>query len=197
MDKDLESVQEARSLLQAAHDAWSQFEHFTEDQIERILLEMSKTGIANAEPLARMAVEETGYGTVEHKILKNLFCANDVYRAIRPMKTVGIVSEDKERKVFEVASPIGVIAAIIPSTNPTSTTIYKALIALKGRNVIVFSPHPSAVRCITETARLLADAAERAGAPRGVISCMRVPTMEGTQELMKHSLTSLILATGG
>ena len=121
-----------------------------------------------------MAVEETGYGTVEHKTLKNLFCADDVYRAIRPMKTVGIVSEDKEKKVFEVASPIGVIAAIIPSTNPTSTTIYKALIALKGRNVIVFSPHPSAARCINETRRLIAEAAERAGAPSGVISCMKV-----------------------
>ena len=126
-----------------------------------------------------MAVEETGYGTVEHKTLKNLFCADDVYRAIRPMKTVGIVNEDKEKKVFEVASPIGVIAAIIPSTNPTSTTIYKALIALKGRNVIVFSPHPSATRCINETSRLIAEAAERAGAPRGVISCMKVSTMEG------------------
>src|SRR5436853_2377118 len=197
MDKDLESVQEARSLLQAAHDAWLKFEEFTEDQVERILLEISKAGIANAELLARLAVEETGYGTVEHKTLKNLFCADNVYRAILPMKTVGIVSEDKEKKVFEVASPIGVIAAIIPSTNPTSTTIYKALIALKGRNVIVFSPHPSAVRCISETARLIADAAERAGAPRGVISCMKIPTTEGTQELMKHSLTSLILATGG
>src|SRR6266850_7376566 len=197
MDKDLESIQEARSLLQAAHDAWLKLENFTEEQVERVLLEISKAGIANAEPLARLAVEETGYGNVEHKTLKNLFCADDVYRAIRPMKTVGIVSEDKQKKVFEVASPIGVIAAIIPSTNPTSTTIYKALIALKGRNVIVFSPHPSAVRCISETAKVLAGAAERAGAPRGVITCMKLPTMEGTQELMKHPLTSLILATGG
>ena len=197
MDKDLQSVQEARSLLQSAHEAWTKFEHFTEDQVERILLEISKVGIANAQLLAKMAVDETGYGTVEHKTLKNLFCADDVYRAIRPMKTVGIVNEDKEKKVFEVASPIGVIAAIIPSTNPTSTTIYKALIALKGRNVIVFSPHPSAQRCINETAKLLADAAERAGAPHGVISCMKVATTEGTQELMKHALTSLILATGG
>ena len=144
MDKDLESVQEARRLLQAAHEAFLKLENFTEEQVERILLEISKTAIANAQPLARMAVEETGYGTVEHKTLKNLFCAEDVYRAIRPMKTVGIVSEDRDKRVFEVASPIGVIAAIIPSTNPTSTTIYKALIALKGRNVIVFSPHPSA-----------------------------------------------------
>src|SRR3989442_876503 len=197
MDKDLESIQQARQLLQIAHDAWLKFEDYTEDQVERILLEISKAGIANAEALARLAVEETGYGTVEHKTLKNLFCADDVYRAIRPMKTVGIVNEDKQKKIFEVASPIGVIAAIIPSTNPTSTAIYKALIALKGRNVIVFSPHPSAVRCISETSRILAEAAERAGAPKDVISCMTLPTMEGTQELMKHELTSLILATGG
>src|SRR5262245_8973800 len=113
------------------------------------------------------------------------------------MKTVGIVNEDKDKKVFEVASPIGVIAAIIPSTNPTSTTIYKALIALKGRNAIVFSPHPSATRCINETARLISEAAERAGAPKGVICCMNGSTMEGKQELMKQSLTALILATGG
>src|SRR6266481_6658818 len=186
MDRDLESIQEARQLLQFAHDAWLKFENYTEDQVERILLEISKAGIGNAETLARIAVDETGFGTVEHKTLKNLFCAQDVYRAIRPMKTVGIVSEDEEKKVFEVASPIGVIAAIIPSTNPTSTAIYKALIALKGRNAIVFSPHPSAVRCIGETSRLLAEAAERAGAPHGVISCMKVSTMEGTQELMKH-----------
>src|SRR5262245_15530563 len=104
MDKDLESIQEARNLLHSAHEAWLKFEDFSEEQVERILLEISKTGIANSEPLARLAVEETGYGTVEHKRLKNLFCADDVYRAIRPMKTVGIVSQDKEKKVFEVAS---------------------------------------------------------------------------------------------
>jgi acetaldehyde dehydrogenase (acetylating) len=197
MDKDLQSIQEARSLIQAAHEAWKKFESFSEDQVERILLEISRAGSSHAEALAKMAVDETGFGNVEHKTLKNLFCADDVYKAIRPMKTVGIVNEDKDKQVFEVASPIGVVAAIIPSTNPTSTTIYKALIALKGRNAIVFSPHPSAARCINETVRLLADAAERAGAPRGVISCMKVSTTEGTQELMKHPLTSLILATGG
>src|SRR5256886_4938200 len=197
MDQDLESIQEARRLVEAAHDAWLKFEDFTEEQVERILLEISRAGIANAEAVARIAVDETGYGTVEHKTLKNLFCADDVYRAIRPMKTVGIVNEDKGKKVFEVASSIGVIAAIIPSTNPTSTTIYKALIALKGRNTIVFSPHPSAVRSIGETSRIIAEAAERAGAPKNVVTCMKFPTMEGTQELMKHPLTSLILATGG
>jgi acetaldehyde dehydrogenase (acetylating) len=120
-----------------------------------------------------------------------------VYNAIRPMKTIGIVNEDREKKVFEVASPIGVIAAIVPSTNPTSTTIYKALIALKGRNTIVFSPHPAAAKCIWETARLITEAAERAGAPKGTISCIESPTLAGTEELMKSPHTSLILATGG
>src|SRR5262245_55873171 len=114
MDTDLESIQEARSLLKAAHLAWEQFEDFNEEQVERILLEISKAGSLNAEPLARLAVDETGFGNVEHKTLKNLFCADDVYRAIQPMKTVGIVNDDKGKRVFEVASPIGVIAAIIP-----------------------------------------------------------------------------------
>jgi acetaldehyde dehydrogenase (acetylating) len=197
MDKDLESIQEARLLAATAHSAFQQFEHFSEEQVERILAEISKVGIANAAALAKMAYEETGYGNVEHKTMKNLFGARDVYDAMKPMKTIGIISDNKEKKVFEVASPIGVIAAIIPSTNPTSTTIYKALIALKGRNAIVFSPHPSAARCINETARLISEAAERAGAPRGVISCMKSSTLEGTEELMKHPLVSLILATGG
>ncbi len=197
MDKDLESIQEARRLLGAAHDAWKAFENFSEDQIDRILAEMSTAGIRHASSLARTAVDETGFGTIEHKTAKNLFCADDVYQAIRPLKTVGIVSEDSQTKVMEVACPVGVIAGIIPSTNPTSTTIYKALIALKGRNTIVFSPHPSAVKCIGETARVLSEAAEAAGAPAGVIACMKTPTMEGTQELMKNKLTAVILATGG
>lgn len=197
MYKDLESIQQARDLAENAYKAFQEFEHFSEQQVEQVLSEISKTGIANAASLARMAVEETGYGNVEHKTMKNLFGARDVYEAMRPMKTIGIVREDKDRKVLEVASPIGVIAAIIPSTNPTSTTLYKSLIALKGRNTIVFSPHPSAVRCITETARLVAEAAERAGAPKGVIGCMTNSTVEGAEALMKHDRTALILATGG
>ena len=197
MNKDLESIQEARDLAEVAFKAFQAFEHFSEEQVEQIIAEISKAGIAHAASLAKMAVDETGYGTVEHKTLKNLFCARDVYNAIKPMKTVGIVNEDAEKRVFEVASPIGVIAAIIPSTNPTSTTIYKALIALKGRNTIVFSPHPSATKCIGETSRVIAEAAERAGAPRGTISCMKDSTIEGAEALMKHPRTSLILATGG
>jgi len=197
MHKDLESIQEARDLAEAAHAAFLKFEHFSAEQVESILKSISEAGIAHSAQLAKQAVDETGYGNAEHKTLKNLFCARDVYNAIRPMKTVGIVHEDREKKILEVASPIGVIAAIIPSTNPTSTTIYKALIALKGRNAIVFSPHPSAAKCILETSRLLAEAAERAGAPRGVLSCMTMSSLEGTDTLMKHPRTALILATGG
>ncbi len=197
MDKDLNSIQEARRLVEAAHAAWKKFEEFSEEQVESILEAISLAGIAHARTLAEMAVEETGFGRVEDKTLKNLFCARDVYAAIRPLKTVGIVSEDKEQKIIEVASPVGVIAGIIPSTNPTSTTIYKALIALKGRNAIVFSPHPSAVRSINETVRIMREAGEGAGAPPGVLSSMETPTMEGTNELMKNRQTAVILATGG
>lgn len=197
MDKDLASIQEARQLLEKAHSAWKVFENYTEDQVETILAAVSKTAIENAATLGRLAVEETGFGKAEDKEMKNLFCADNVYQAIRPLKTVGFVSEDRENRVLEVASPVGVVAGIIPSTNPTSTTIYKTLIALKGRNAIVFSPHPSAVRCISETARLIAQAAEQADAPEGIIGCMSTPTMEGTQELMKNPVTAVILATGG
>ena len=197
MDKDLQSIQEARRLVEAAHAAWKKFEEFSEEQVEAILEAISRAGIAHARTLAEMAVEETGFGRVEDKTLKNLFCARDVYAAIRGLKTVGIVNDDKEKKIIEVASPVGVIAGIIPSTNPTSTTIYKTLIALKGRNAIVFSPHPSAVRSINETVRIVREAAEEAGAPPGVLSSMETPTMEGTHELMKNRQTAVILATGG
>ncbi len=197
MDKDLRSIQEARRLVEAAHVAWKKFEEFSQAQVETILEAMSLAGIANSRTLAELAVEETGYGRVEDKTLKNLFCARDVYAAIRGLKTVGIVSEDTEKKIMEVASPVGVIAGIIPSTNPTSTTIYKALIALKGRNAIVFSPHPSAVRSINETVRVIREAAEGAGAPPGVLASLETPTMEGTNELMKNPQTHVILATGG
>lgn len=197
MDRDLESIQEARQLLEKAHEAALAFEDASEADVDRILAAVSGAGLSNATKLAEMAVEETGFGKVEDKILKNRFSAERVYEAIRDLKTVGIVHEDAGNGVIEVASPVGVIAGIVPSTNPTSTTIYKALIALKGRNTIVFSPHPAAVGCITETARILAEAAEAAGAPPGVISAMERPTMEGTNELMKSKRTALILATGG
>ena len=150
-----------------------------------------------AEAFATLAVEETGYGVVADKIQKNLFASDKVYEFIRPMKTVGVVSRDERRRVIEIAEPFGVVAAVVPSTNPTSTAIYKILIALKARCAIVLSPHPSAVRCITRVAEVLEEAARRAGAPEGAVSWMTTVTLEGTQELMKHRDVAVILATGG
>ncbi len=197
MDKDLQSIQEARQLVKAAHTAWKQFEHFSADQVERILEAISVETASHAARLAEMAVRETGFGNVPDKTAKNLFSARDVYRAMRPLETIGIIREDREKRILEVATPVGVIAGVIPSTNPTSTTIYKALIALKGRNAIVFSPHPSAAESIGETVRVIAQAAEAAGAPAGIVSSMTRPTLEGTNELMRHPGVRLILATGG
>ncbi len=197
MDQDLQSIQESRRLVEAAYAAWKTYEEFTEAQVEPILRAMRDAGVSNAAKLAELAVEETGYGNVPDKTAKNLFGAKNVYEAMRPMRTIGIVNEDSENRVFEVACPVGVVAGILPSTNPTSTAIYKALIALKGRNAIVLSPHPSAARCIHETVRVLAEAAEAAGAPPGILSSLTTPTMPATQELMRHRKTALILATGG
>src|SRR5205085_2553449 len=138
----------------------------------------------------------TGYGVVADKIQKNLFASEKVYKFIRPMKTVGVVARHEDTKVIEIAEPFGVVAAIVPSTNPTSTAIYKILIALKARCAIVLSPHPSAVKCITRVAEVMDEASRRAGAPLGAINWMATVTLEGTQELMKHRDIAVILATG-
>ena len=150
-----------------------------------------------AEAFARLAVEETGYGVVDDKIQKNLFASQKVYNFIRPMKTVGVIARHEDRRVIEIAEPFGVVAAIVPSTNPTSTAIYKILIAIKARCTIVISPHPSAVKCITRVAEVMDEAARRAGAPAGCINWMTTVTLEGTQELMKQRDVAVILATGG
>ena len=151
----------------------------------------------HAEALARLAHEETGYGVVADKVQKNLFSSQKVYNFIRPMKTVGVIQRIEDKKVIEIAEPFGVVAAIVPSTNPTSTAIYKILISLKARCPIVISPHPSAARCITRVAEIMNDAARTAGAPEGAINWMTTVTLEGTQELMKARETAVILATGG
>ncbi len=196
-DADLVSVQMARDLVERAHAAQQRFATFTQEQVDAVIDAIAEAATQAAEPLARQAVEETGFGNVKDKIKKNLFSSVDVYKAIRPMRTVGILREDKEAGIIEVAVPVGVIAAIIPSTNPTSTAIYKTLISLKARNGIVHSPHPSAHGCICNAVDILTKAALQAGAPEGLIGCMRNPTMAGTQELMRHPRTSVILATGG
>ena len=196
-DRDLLSVQETRNLIRAAKAAQKELAALSQAQIDSICAAMAKAGYENAARLAKMACEETGYGKVADKIIKNEFASSTLYESIRGLKTVGIINEYPERKVYEIAVPMGVVAGIIPTTNPTSTVIFKALIAIKSANAIVFSPHPGARGCILETARLMAAAAEAAGCPRGAISCIETITMQATNELMRNQDTSLILATGG
>jgi acetaldehyde dehydrogenase (acetylating) len=196
-DRDLASISEARTLARAARQAQSVLAEFPQQQIDAIVSAMAEAVTPHAEALARLAVEETGYGVVSDKVQKNLFGSRQVYDFIKPMKTVGVVNRDDARKIVEIADPFGVVCAIVPSTNPTSTAIYKILISLKARCAIVISPHPSAVRCITRVAEIMAEAASRAGAPPGSIGWMKTVTLEGTQELMKAREVSVILATGG
>jgi acetaldehyde dehydrogenase (acetylating) len=196
-DSDLISIQEARAGVERASAAQAQFSKFSQAQVDAVVDACALAATDAGEALARTAAEETGYGNVADKTTKNRLASVDVHRAIRGLKTVGIVSEDRERGVLEVAEPFGVVAAVIPVTNPTSTAIYKTLISLKARNAIVLSPHPNAMRCICEAAAVLERASLQAGAPEGLIVCLRHPTMQGTQELMRHHKTGVILATGG
>jgi acetaldehyde dehydrogenase (acetylating) len=196
-DRDLASIAEARALARRAKHAWLELAELSQERIDAIVDAMAAAATTQAEAFARLAVEETGYGVVEDKIQKNLFASQKVYQFIRPMKTVGVVSRDDARRVIEIAEPFGVVAAVVPSTNPTSTAIYKILIALKARCTIVISPHPAAVKCITRVAQVMDEAALRAGAPAGSINWMTTVTLEGTQELMKQRDVSVILATGG
>ncbi len=197
LDSDLQAIQEVRHFLQEAKAAQKQLEKMTQSQIDAIIAAMAQAAESEAERLGAMAVEETGFGKVADKKAKNLFVARDVYSAIKDMQTVGIIRKDDSKQVWEIAQPIGIVAAIIPSTNPTSTVLFKCMIALKSRNAIVISPHPSALRCSQESAAVMRTAAEKAGAPPGLIHCLSVPSLEASGELMKHKLTDLILATGG
>jgi acetaldehyde dehydrogenase (acetylating) len=196
-DRDARAVSQARELIERAYNAFLEYQHFTREQVDRVIDAMAFAATAAAEKIAKLAVEETGYGVVADKVQKNLFASERVYQAVRAMKTVGIVREDPAQGIIEVAAPVGVVAAVLPSTNPTSTAIYKILIALKGRNAIVLSPHPTAFRCTCEITSIMREAAIKAGAPSDVICCFSTPTLAGTQELMKHRHTSVILATGG
>src|SRR5216117_3988527 len=196
-DRDLASIAEARALARRARQAGLDLAELSQERIDAIVDAMAAAATPQAEAFAQLAVEETGYGVVEDKVQKNLFSSQKVYRFIRPMKTVGVIARDDERRVVEIAEPFGVVAAIVPSTNPTSTAIYKILISLKARCAIVISPHPAAVKCITRVAEVMEEAARRAGAPAGSINWMTTVTLEGTQELMKHRDVAVILATGG
>ena len=196
-DPDLISIQEARTAIERASKAQERFLTFSQAEVDAVVDACAAAATDAGEQLARTAVEETGYGNVTDKTTKNRLASVYVHRAIRDMKTVGFVSEDREKGILEFAEPFGVVAAIIPVTNPTSTAIYKTLIALKAQNAIVLSPHPNAMRCICESAAVLERAALKAGAPEGIIVCLNHPTMQGTQELMRNRGTGVILATGG
>ncbi|MEW6696609.1 MAG: acetaldehyde dehydrogenase (acetylating) [Bacillota bacterium] len=196
-DYDLQSVQETRNLARQAKLAQAQLAKFNADQIEKIICNMVKAAEENAVALAKLAVEETGFGKVEDKTFKNNLASTELYKFIKPMKTIGVIHDDQVNKVVEIAEPVGLLMGIIPSTNPTSTTIYKSIIAIKSRNGIVFSPHPSALKCTLQAARLMHDAAVAAGAPANIIGCISKPSMSATNELMKCDEVDMIIATGG
>ncbi|MFC1728699.1 acetaldehyde dehydrogenase (acetylating) [candidate division KSB1 bacterium] len=196
-DKDLQSVQEARQCAEKAHEAFLKYEEFSQEAVDEIVRAVAVAAFMISDKVARMAVEETGFGKYEDKVIKNIFSSRDVYHYIKDMKTVGVIRRDEANKVYEISQPMGVVAALTPSTNPTSTAMYKILIALKARNAIVIAPHPSATNCVIETVNVMVDAAKKAGAPDNLIQCMSISTLPGTTELMKHKQTNVILATGG
>lgn len=197
MDIDLISIQEARDLAantQVAQRTWAKA---SQEEVDRVCAAMANAAYNASARLGQMARDETGYGVAEHKKLKNELGSWVVWESIKDVRTAGIIRSDQAHGVIEIAWPVGVVAALIPSTNPTSTVMFKVLIAVKARNGIVVAPHPNAVHCCSETARIMARAAEEAGAPRGLISCLEHVSLPGTQELMNHKAISLILATGG
>ena len=197
MDKDLQSIQETRELLRQAKQAQRTLAGMSQEQLDKITAAIAAAAGEHARRLADMAVEETGFGKKEDKELKNRFAATTLYEAIRDERTHGILAENREKRTIDIGVPVGIVAGLVPSTNPTSTVIYKSMICMKAGNPIIFSPHPSAVNCILETVNVVRRAAEGAGAPAGSISCITTPTLEATNALMRHDDTRLILATGG
>ncbi len=196
-DKDLLSVQEARQMVERAYEAQKIWGTATQQQVDQVCEAMAQAAFLGAERLGRLAADETGFGVPEHKKLKNEFASRHLWERIKDIKTVGFVRKDETNKIYEIAWPMGVVGALTPSTNPTSTVINKILISVKARNGIVLAPHPTAVKCCLEAAKLMSDAAEGAGAPPGLINCLTTITLKGTQEMMSHKRTAVILATGG
>ena len=196
-DKDLAARQEARLLARQAEKAAGQLAEFSQEKLDAIVEAVAKAFSSHARELAEMAVRETGFGNAEDKTTKNRFASETVAAAVRNMRTVGVLKEHPGEKLWEVGVPVGVIGAIVPSTNPTSTVCYKAIIALKAGNAIVFSPHPKAAECTLRAARIVAEAAEKAGAPAGSVACLSIPSMAGCQEMMGAEQVRMLLATGG
>ena len=184
-------------MCSQANRALEVLKAFSQEDIDRIVAAMVEAGYNAARDLAEMAVKETGFGVVADKTIKNQIATRSVYKYISNIKTVGVIHESDDKNVVEIAEPVGVIAGIIPVTNPTSTTLFKAIIALKARNSIVFSPHPNAVNCITKTVELLQKTIKSFGVPREAIGIITIPTAKATDELMRNPHIALILATGG
>ena len=195
LDKDLKARQEARDAAAASAQAQNALALMDQGQLDAIVEAIASAFSKAAPILAERAHRETGYGNVEDKITKNRFASEAVAKAVRDMKTVGVLKETEG--LWEIGVPMGVIAAIVPSTNPTSTVCYKAMIAIKAGCSIIFSPHPKAIGCTLEAASIVAQAAEQAGAPKNTVQCLTIPSLEGCQELMKAPEVRLILATGG
>ena len=197
LDKDLQARQQARDLARQAEQAQKSLAQMPQTKLNAIVQAVADAFSKAAPELAELAVRETGFGNVADKITKNEFASKQVWTAIRDMTCVGLLKENPQEKLWEIGVPVGVIAAIVPSTNPTSTVCYKALIAIKSGNAIVFSPHPKAIACTMRAADIVAKAAESAGAPKGTVACLSIPSMAGCKELMEAPETKLILATGG
>src|SRR5690242_9039177 len=185
-DQDLLSIQEVRSKVDQAYAAWQKYLTYSQEQIDAIVDHAAAAARAHSRRLAELAVEETSYGNARDKNIKNLLACDILPRRMRGMKTVGVLRELPEDKIVEIGVPLGVVAAVLPTTNPTSTAMYKTLISLKAGNAIVISPHPRAYRCTCQTAAVMYQAALEAGAPEDIIQCIEMCTMEGIQTLMRH-----------
>lgn len=197
MDKDLQSIQEVRDLVTKAKTAQSEFQKFSQSEVDRVVKAMADAGFRAAETLARAAVADTHFGRIEDKIIKNQFATQHVWNAIKDLPTVGVIERDRHHRTIKIAEPMGVIAAIIPVTNPTSTALNNVLIGVKGGNAVIASPHPKAGKCTLAAVEVLRLASEKAGAPAGLIGCIKTPTIAGAQHLMTHDDVNVIIATGG
>ncbi|MCI8537699.1 MAG: acetaldehyde dehydrogenase (acetylating) [Oscillospiraceae bacterium] len=196
-DKDLLSMQEVRDLVEAAKAAQKELAEKNQAEVDRIVKAIADAGVRNARRLAVMANEDTGFGRVDDKVVKNVFASRGVWEHIKDMKTIGELERDDAKGIRVIAVPVGVIAGLIPSTNPTSTALFKAEVSIKAGNAIVFSPHPTALRCIRETVKVIRQAIAEAGGNENLVSCISIPTMQATDNLMRHPDTAMILATGG
>jgi acetaldehyde dehydrogenase (acetylating) len=197
LDADLTGLADVRAKARAARRAFDAMEGADQATLDRIVRAMAVAGTKAAEELARLAVDETGYGVYEHKVHKNRFNTGFVAKWMLERRAVGVLWVDEQARVTAVGTPMGVIAGIIPVTNPTSTTLFKSLAAVKSGNAIVHAPHPRAARCTLRTAEVMAEAAVAAGAPEGLVSCIENPTLPATQELMRRPEIALVMATGG